>query len=213
MVPTKILRNFQGARATDAMDAGFEFAVRTMNWPVNDRAHMYQMSDLAFGPSPDFESFSRIYNELVRYWKIGRNGELASATEVFRMLVNGCGETSRQSGNTLLNVDVVAIRNAVRAMRRVKANGEYPHMPASKFLHFYNPSLFPIYDNAVLWERVLHGVFLPEWKGVCREYRINVTEQSDRFLITYFSWAAEVMRSADPEVMIDFERRFRGRWR
>ncbi len=42
---------------------------------------------------------------------------------------------------------------------------------------------------------------------VCKEYGIKVWESSEEFLITYYRWAAEVMKVADPAVMSAFERR------
>lgn len=209
MVPMNILHYVQGPHALVALDAGFEFAEREMNWLTSDRAQIYQISALAFGPVPDFISFRRIYDWMVSYWKINRGGGLAPAENVFAMLIAGCTATSRHAGSTLLNSDNQAIQAAIRAMSRVKANSEYPHMAAAKFLHFYNPSLFPIYDDAVMWKRVLNGAFRREWAAVCDEYGIKVWEPSEKFLITYCSWAAEVMRAADPEVMVEFERRFR----
>ena len=32
-------------------------------------------------------------------------------------------------------------------------------MTVSKFLHFYNPALFPIYDYEVMWKKVCNGRF------------------------------------------------------
>ena len=40
-------------------------------------------------------------------------------------------------------------------MRDLKPVAGYPVMAVSKFLHFYNPALFPIYDNLVIWNGVL----------------------------------------------------------
>lgn len=209
MIAPNILRNFQEDRALDALDAGFGFAEREMNWPISGRAEIYQISALAFAPNPDFISFRLVYDWMVKDWKINRGGGLGSAEETFEMLVDGCALASRHVGGTLLNTDDKAIRIAVRAMSGVKANNEYPHMAASKFLHFYNPSLFPIYDDAVMWKRVLRGTFRSEWTAVCRRYGIKVWEPSERFLLTYISWASEVMRAADPKVMTGFDRRFR----
>ncbi len=125
------------------------------------------------------------------------------------MLIYGCSGTSRLSGTNLLNVDKRMIQGAVRAIKNVKVNkNEYPHMAASKFLHFFNPSLFPIYDYAVMWKKILDRAFKTEWKDVCGDHDINVTEGSKKFLITYFSWASEVMGAADLAIMIEFQLQF-----
>jgi hypothetical protein len=36
---------------------------------------------------------------------------------------------------------------------------DFPIMPVSKFLYFYNPALFPIYDEKVIWGVVLEKRF------------------------------------------------------
>ncbi len=208
MVPNTILRYIQGPDALAALDAGFAFAEREMNWSVAGRAEMYQIADRAFGVSPNYDSFCRLYEWKMQYWGIGRKGIMASPQAVFAMLTDGCASASRHTSSTLLTADRKVIRNSVNSMELVKRVGEYPHMAASKFLHFYNPMLFPIYDNAVIWERVLHGAFLPEWKVVCREYGIKVWEPSEEFLKTYYCWASEVMKVADPAIMVAFEKRF-----
>ena len=37
-------------------------------------------------------------------------------------------------------------------------------MPVFKLSHFFNPSLFPIYDTDVIWNKVMDKVFRTEWK-------------------------------------------------
>ncbi len=78
-------------------------------------------------------------------------------------------------------------------------------MAVSKLLHFYNTKLYPIYDNAVIWNVVLKGAFRQEWTAVCQRHGISFTEGSDRFITTYFDWASEVMASAGPDIMTVFE--------
>jgi hypothetical protein len=145
---------------------------------------------------------------MVGYWKINRGSGLATAEKVFEMLVDGCSAASRHKGVTLLNYDDLVVKTAIRSLSRVKINSEYPHMAASKFLHFYNPSLFAIYDDAVIWKQVLHGQFRREWSLVCSEYNIKVWEPSERFLTTYYSWSSEIMKSTEPQLMAEFVRLF-----
>ena len=35
-------------------------------------------------------------------------------------------------------------------------------MPVSKFLHFYNPGLFPIYDTEMIFNKVLKRFKIPD---------------------------------------------------
>ena len=208
MVAEKVLRHFQGAQALNALNAGFD-AVAGKKWSPQTRARLYQYAADAFGPTPNYEAFCRLYRHMVSYWQVGRKGILAPPERVFEMLTKGCEAAGRHTGCTLLSSDGKAVCVAVRAMTEVKIISEYPHMAAAKFLHFYNPALFPIYDGAMIWNRILYRAFRSEWEDVCDEYGIKFWEGSEAFLITYTSWAAEVMQTAAPEIMLAFEQRFR----
>ena len=208
MVADRILRYVQGAQAVNALNAGLEVA-ESRGWLISGRASHYQLAAQAFGPTLDYASFLRLYKTMNSYWRIGRKGILAPPERVFEMLTKGCESAGRHTGCTLLSSDSKAVHTAVRAMTEVKIISEYPHMAAAKFLHFYNPALFPIYDGAMIWNRILYRAFRSEWEDVCDEYGIKFWEGSEAFLITYTSWAAEVMQAADPAIMVAFEQRFR----
>ena len=48
----------------------------------------------------------------------------------------------------------LSLESRLAKMRRIKPNQDFPVMTVSKFLHFYNPGLFPIYDTEMIWEKV-----------------------------------------------------------
>jgi hypothetical protein len=195
----------------DSLRSASDF-VLSNNWRISERADLYVLANKAFGEHPDISNFTTLYDWLRSYWKIGRGGKMWSTIEVFDTLTLNCEDTSQQSGVNLITQETErydSVAKAIRAMANVKLNREYPHMAASKLLHFYNPCLYPIYDGAVVWDVVLKGTFRGEWMTVCKQYGIAFTEGSERFLQTYFSWAAKIMRGADPEVMVIFANWFR----
>ncbi len=209
MIAEKVLRHFRGGQAINTLNAGFD-AAKERNWSPNTRAQLYQLAARAFGPAPDYEAFRQLYDLMVSYWKIKRGGGLASAEDIFGMLTTECAAAGRHTGCSLLTGDSQAINAAIRAMEKVKKNRAYPHMAASKFLHFYNPALFPIYDSAVVGQQILAVQFRAEWEDVCDEYGIKFGEPSEGFLITYTTWAGKVMQASDSEIMPAFARRFCG---
>src|SRR5664279_1950612 len=58
------------------------------------------------------------------------------------------------------------LQASLESLREIKPNQGFPIMTVSKFLHFYNPSLFPIYDEAVIWKKVF-GRFEGEFRSFC----------------------------------------------
>ena len=61
-------------------------------------------------------------------------------------------------------------------------------MVVSKFLHFYNPGLFPIYDNKVIWNQVFRR-FRNDFRDFCGivniPYRSAINDDTSAFLIHY----------------------------
>ena len=217
IVSPAITRYFRAPYVADALESASTFAKQN-NWIISERAELYSIANVAFGDPPCFDDFDQIYTWLVKYWKIGRNGILWDAHKVFDTLVSECSISSRQTNISLMGGNSErsnAMAQAIHALSDVKRSlsganlREYPHMPASKFLHFYNPSLYPIYDNDVIWKFVLKGTFQREWAEVCRQYGIVFTEGTNRFLYTYFNWASEVMHAADSDIMDTFADWFR----
>jgi len=211
MVAPRIGKYFHVPYVSDALDAMLGFAKKN-NWPIADRAELYMIAQSAFGPQPNFDAFCEVNQWLRSYWKIGRGGEIWDSQQVFDALLEGCAASGRLSNLSLMSDGdgrSLATVKAVRAMAGVKKVGEYPHMAAAKYLHFFNPRLYPLYDNEVIWKRVLHGTFLSEWKEVCREAPIKVWEPSERFLITYYGWASDLMRTTEPKMMDIFASWFR----
>jgi hypothetical protein len=211
MLPLSIEDRLDDKRIADTLAAGFAFAARR-NWRATDRAQLYGCAERAFGGEPDFDEFRSLYDGLVSNWQIARGGGLAPAATTFDLLVHGCADCARGAGLDLVGKQLrkcLCISGAIGAMAGVKANAQYPHVAAAKLLHFYNPRLFPIYDDGVIWKEILTGPLLGTWSQVCRKYGIEFTESTHRFLATYCAWAGEVMQAASPNTMQVFSDQFR----
>ena len=65
------------------------------------------------------------------------------------------------------------LESCLAKLQGIKPKRQYPLMTVSKFLHFYNPSLFPIYDNKMIWENVLNARFNDEYRQFCRREGIS----------------------------------------
>ena len=128
------------------------------------------------------------------------------------------GQTfSRQSGVTLrtLQPNTASSRSVLAGLtklRNLKQTRCYPWMPVAKFTHFFNPTLFPIYDMEVIWKKVLYGVFKRDWIQWCEVVRaqpIETDTESARFNLDYTLMAAEIIRNADEGFMPFFSEWFR----
>jgi hypothetical protein len=89
-------------------------------------------------------------------------------------------------------------------MGGIKPNAGYPVMTVSKFLHFYNPALFPIYDTEVVENRVLKR-FRGEFRAFCVDAGVpNDTGESAAFLRSYGCWGSSLVAGAHSAFMDRF---------
>ncbi len=202
---------FMSNRYEEALDQFASFA-RKQDWRMSYRAELYEHAQEAFDLELPLErrqaAFVKVYNGLDRNFGVFRNstGGHWDVDRIFKGLTEDCKPVGRGSGRTLALLrndakDLYALEDSIHDLAGIKKISEYPHMPASKFLHFYNPKLFPIYDRQVIWEQVLCGPFKSEWQGVCRRMGIIFAERSGKFNISYTRWAAENIQKADPSFM------------
>jgi hypothetical protein len=84
-------------------------------------------------------------------------------------------------------------------MQGIKQKKVYPHMAVSQFLHFYNPSLFPIYDVEAIWKKVLSR-FEDDFRDFCQSesipYAEAINDDSASFLLYYMRWASSLLSVA-----------------
>jgi hypothetical protein len=96
-------------------------------------------------------------------------------------------------------------------MRGIKPNKEYPSMAVSKFLHFYNPSLFPIYDYQRIWMKVCNGHFKKDYREFGDlEGHVWLNEDTESFIPFYMRWASSLLSIAHPSFMQVFAEWFYG---
>ena len=77
-------------------------------------------------------------------------------------------------------------------------------MAVSKFLHFYNPSLFPIYDGEVIWRKVFSR-FQDDFRDFCQSenhpYAEAIHHDTASFLLYYMRWASFLLSAAHETFM------------
>ena len=91
-------------------------------------------------------------------------------------------------------------------MRHVKPMSRYPLMAVSKFLHFFNPSLFPIYDGAVMENQVVFGRFDGDYRRFCGDAGLDYNCSGEAFYPNYLHWARSLVRAAARSFMPTFLR-------
>jgi len=87
----------------------------------------------------------------------------------------------------------------------MKPKQGYPIMTVSKFLHFYNPALFPVYDTEYIYYKVLAGYFKSDFRDFCDRdrlpYTIFMNKDTVDFLPAYMRWAASFLSVAHSSFM------------
>lgn len=153
-------------------------------------------------------SFENIYNELSGPgWQVFRSPQSGasrwSAQQVFETLNREFPEYSWGSSVNLSNFQQIeyyaCLKSSLDTMQGIKQKQGYPHMAASKFLHFYNPSLFPIYDYKVIWKKVFKR-FADDFQDFCQSKNISypeaINDDTASFLIHYMRWASSLLSAA-----------------
>lgn len=174
---------------------------------------MYAAARIAFDPSTSRvisqEKFNSVYKELVSKWQVFRSSVAIQpwdSSRVFEVISTKCSEFS-MSRMSLRTISVTgtheALLRSLLSFDGIKPNKGYPVMTVSKFLHFFNPSLFPIYDSKIVEMRVF-GRFRNDYKSFCAKYGMNPARRDVVLLHNYVLWAAETIVSAHPAFMQQF---------
>lgn len=187
-------------------------------WHAAGRLELYRSAHLAFGENASrgerLSEFCAIYEALRRHWQVFRGAAGWPAEKGFGVLTTECQPCGRQSGLTLRTLVPEAHTGVIRAcldcLGPIKPTKSYPTvypaMAALKFLHFFNPGLFPLYDTAYVWNRVMHGAFRQDYTSFCERRGFHWNQWSVQLCVQYVLWASEVMQSADAECMPRFAR-------
>jgi hypothetical protein len=196
-----------------ALKAYEEFS-QSAKWPIRELIATYSASARAFAPATPteeaFEIFERsVYQNLKNYWQVFRSSNTSSehwtAKKTFDVMRTEFAGLGWQSDTTLQNVrtkvSAEAMVSRFGTLRELKSNVGFPVMAASKFLHFFNPRLFPIYDNEIIWKRVLK-VFKIDFRNYCSEARLTYDlTDSSVFLRNYIWWGSSLVCQGHPGFM------------
>jgi hypothetical protein len=183
------------------------------DWTVREKMDMYDDSRRAFDPTaPDLKSFESIYRHL-QGWQVFRGSSpdfCWSPSKIFETTKMEFAQFAWGGPVTLANLmssgKKEELLSSLTKMRDIKPNSGYPIMAVSKFLHFYNPALFPIYDNMVIWEHVFKR-FNSEFRQFCLKERLGYDIGfTALFLRNYICWASSLVAAAHPMFMETFVR-------
>jgi hypothetical protein len=196
---------------------------KARGWWVSEKARLYGLAAAAFDPERlDPAAFREIHRTLRAYWQIFRNGRGWSAARTFRVLTSPpcrvCARGRLALPDLARDGGLARVWPCLAAMSGVKTlpKGNVSAMAVSKFLHFFNPSLFPIYDQAVVRNRAF-----PRFRAQInasrqrRGDRLAPIEAAPLFVrglgpyVHYLLWAADCYADVDVDfVMTEFEAQF-----
>lgn len=179
---------------------------------------LYDVSKRAFQPSQNadkrLQSFREaIYSPLASpQWNVFRPhspAECWPAERIFETIRREFARFAWGGPVNLLNfqksVTRTQLESCLEKLRGLKPKKHYPLMAVSKFLHFYNPELFPIYDNKMIWEKVLNGCFKLDYYGFCERekipHHIAFGDDSAAWLYYYMLLGSSLLSAAHPAFM------------
>lgn len=194
----------------------------SQNWSIREsKLHLYRRAKIAFGASSiDRDrpmAFESIYSSLQAYWQVFRGSpEHWSEERIYDVLSQRCTATSRMSDMSLAtdlirNPHAATIVAHLEFLRKLKIVRYYPTMAVSKFSHFFNPALFPIYDDTFISKKVIHGVFRQEWNSFVPQTPPGlISDDNDGIWDAYYwiAWASEIIRRRHPDLMTYFSEWF-----
>ncbi len=200
---------FRPGRIDDVL-AAYARRRKTRGWWVSEKARLYGLADAAFSSGcGDGCAMREIHATLRGYWQIFRNGEGWSAERVHRVLgsppCRACGREALDLPALAAGRDLRMVWGCLKAMSGVKQlpAGNISAMAVSKFLHFFNPRLFPIFDRAVVRNQAFPH-FRADIQAACRRWEaalapLRADQEYARGLndyVHYLIWAAETVGSA-----------------
>ncbi len=137
---------------------------RKRAWDTPYHISMWQRAQRAFELQSQAD-FDYVYDELRRRWQVFRGSrEYWTAQKIFDTLMACCPELQNRRLVDLTPSDIPRLWEVLQSVQDVKQTRNGPSTVAvSKFLHFWNPRLFVIVDDGVIWKWVLahHWVWEP----------------------------------------------------
>jgi hypothetical protein len=187
-----------------------------LGWPLTHKLDLYNRAKVAFGAGKESqaerrEAFEEIYENLRRFWQVFRpGGSHWTSAQIFEALVATMAPYSRVAGATLLRLEPTghdALITALERLRPLKTMISYPGMAVSKFLHFFNPSLFPIYDNRVIENGALKR-FKLDYETFLSSSSLTSSRYRDVYLLRYSAWARSLILAGGSGLMTLFAKWF-----
>jgi len=132
------------------------------DWPEQQHVDLVLRAQGAF-QNDDFAAFREVFEALRTRWQVFRRAAHHWTPEKTYRVLKGLGdvpETEKFAGVTLSRLgddDLRPLHDLLRKVAPIKtlASGGVSVVAISKFLHFFNPRLFVIVDDAVVWNRVM----------------------------------------------------------
>jgi hypothetical protein len=202
---------FQPEGQQRALAAYGNFACN-QGWEIREKMLLYEASRVAFDPSTGDRSslrvFVEIYRTLAGTWRVFRPHSPSVCwppRRIFETIRREFGEFRWGGSTDLTNFFKCGQRDAILSnlakMESIKPIQGYPIMTVSKFLHFYNPGLFPIYDGEVIWKKV-YKCFKNDHREFCLTSNLPYNMQDTSiFLRNYVAWASSLVAAAHPKFM------------
>lgn len=214
MGATSLSEYFTPAGQQRALEAYGRFATGTA-WSVPMKMELYAESRKAFGgggaPEGDaLAAFTKIYQNLKSYWQVFRSSKRITpwtAERTFDEFRTRLDAFSQSSGVTLRSFSDSGLQQelikALKPLKPLKPTTDYPTMAVSKFLHFFNPKLFPIYDTAVIDNSVFKR-FRRDYRACCASADLDPAANGPKFLGNYVMWGSKLLQDAGPAFMDGF---------
>lgn len=206
---TAALKDYFTASGQPRALAAYADFAKGSAWSVPLKMDLYDLSREAFTGTGSLSAFEKIYSNLVSHWQVFRPhgaDECWDAARIFETMRRELAGFDYVSGVSLASFDNDrrhSVMFSLMALEGMKPNTGYPTMTVSKFLHFFNPSLFPIYDTAVMGNKVF-ARFGPDYRAFCNAANLDPSADGAAFLRNYVCWASSLMAGAGPGFMSAF---------
>jgi hypothetical protein len=217
---------FSEPKITEALHA-YEKSMcdeRTTPWLLSDRIYLYERAEAAFGDKsadpPRHQAFTEMYEVLRKPgkagWGIFRKAKAYWSVDTTFQALSRLQSQYGRSAVTLLTLPsdpAVFLATSLNAMKGIKMlhSGRTSVVAISKVLHFFNPLLFPIFDEQVMRGEV-KGLFQHDWE----QYGDLEGVTGDPDLADYLACilvARDLVASDAVTLMRSFKQWAQARWR
>lgn len=180
-------------------------------WLIPHHVELWQRAQVTWA-GPDEQAFEQLYHDLRRHWQVFRGaGQHLRAQETFHLLCSLPADIQQASLSTLQLDQVPQVLETVRRAAAIKTNKHGPSVVAiSKFLHFWNPSLFVIVDYGVMGQYVFAHRWLRDSLRASTQAlagELNLPVDGDPLLdyVGVLWWAAQLV-AGHPQIACEFDR-------